>query len=139
MNKKELIQKIKTEIKETSEVVRNNKKAFKHNQRCFNLCKMNDSKRLVVHPFILEKGIKPWYHKEDDKVYYHKKEEWVQNYNDISAKNHLTILHIMYNILRNNKNHCHNQERNDVYVKNFDKLIQGYFSKITEAEDAILP
>jgi hypothetical protein len=56
-----------------------------------------------------------------------------------SAKCHLTCLHIVYNILRNKKLHCHNQERNEYYVRYFNKFIQGLLSKVTEEQDVVLP
>jgi hypothetical protein len=48
-----------------------------------------------------------------------------------TAKFHLTALHILYNLLRNKKQHCHSKERNDYYVR-WNKVINERIQSIKE-------
>jgi len=140
MNKKEMINKIKEEIRVTSEIVRINKKTHKQNQRMFSQGK-RPFELIQLYPFKIEK-VAPFnqnYIKVIDGKHY-----WNYSYNETpcnsgisSAKCHLTCLHIVYNMLRNKKQHCHNEERNAYYVKYFDKFIQGCLSQV-EAEQNVV-
>ena len=141
MTKYEMICKIKEEIKTTSEILRINKRTHKQNQRMYSQG-TRPFELIQLYPFVVEK-VTPFNHnyvKVIDGKHY-----WNYSYNETpcnagieSAKCHLTCLHIMYNMLRTKKTHCHNIERNDYYVKYFDKLIQGYLSQVEEEQNVVV-
>jgi hypothetical protein len=140
MNKKEMIAKIKEEIKANSEIVRLNKQAYKRNQRKFSKGE-RPLELLQVYPYNIEDVKTRGYVKLIEGKYYYNYtygNDTPCNINIESAKCRLTCLHIVYNMLRNNKQHCHNEERNNYYVKYFDKFIQGLLSQVTEEQDVVL-
>jgi hypothetical protein len=140
MNKKELIKALKEEIKLTAETIRINKASHKHNQRLFSRQEKVGYKPIKVYPF----GYNSWLKTQQiDEVSYfetYKLNEYDSPFNcDIhTAKSHLTTLHIVYNMLRNNKKHCHSDERNQYYVQWRKDLIEGTLNRITETENAVI-
>lgn len=141
MNKKEMINKIKEEIRVTSEILRLNKKTHKQNQRMYSQGK-RPFELIQVYPFVIEKATpfdKNYIKVIDGKHYWnYSYQESPCNSGIDSAKCHLTCLHIVYNMLRNKKQHCHNEERNAYYVKYFDKFIQGYLSQVEEEQNVVV-
>ena len=140
MNKIEMINKIKEEIKVTSEIVKLNKKTHRQNQRMYSQGK-KPFELIRLYPFDVERvSSYSSYIKVIDGKHY-----WNYTYNETpcnasieSAKCHLTCLHIVYNMLRNKKQHCHNEERNSYYVKHFDKFIQGLLSQVKEEQNVVV-
>jgi hypothetical protein len=135
MNKKELIKSLKEEIKLTAETIRINKASHKHNQRLFSRKETNGYKPIKIYPF--NRGYVP----EEIRYFstYTYSEDYAPINSDIaSAKCHLTTLHIVYNMLRNNKKHCHSDERNQYYVTWFKDLIERTLNRITETENAVI-
>lgn len=147
MNKKELIAEIKNEIKLISTILRENKNNFKYNQKVYAKAPLVDSKYGKIKSMISEdyKKIQSYpfttfyngFEEIDGKKYF-KGNYWNLNPDCETAKCRLTCLHIAYNMLSNKKTHCHNVERNDYYVRYFDKFIQGLLSKVTEEQDVVL-
>lgn len=116
MNKKELISAIKNELKELAIAIRHNKKVIKKHQSNIARGLPDDSGSLIEYKSQFAKyvcGIE-------------------------SAKCHLTCLHIVYNMLRTKKVHCHNIERNEYYVRYFDKFIQGLLSQVKEEQNVVV-
>jgi hypothetical protein len=143
MTKKELIQTIKNEIKNISSIIRENKKNFKHNQKTYAKAPLVDSKYGKIKSIVSEdyKKIecypfnKPWNHLEIDGKNYFKGANWNINPDIGSAKWHLTCLHIMYNMIRNKKQHCHSEERNVYYVQNCKGIMERATSYEEEKQD----
>jgi hypothetical protein len=136
MTKYELIQSIKNEIKETSAILRQNKNNFKHNQKIYSkmgsLADSKDFKKIECYPFS-----KPWNGTvEINGKKYFNGNFWNYNPDVETAKCHLTCLHIVYNMLRNKKLHCHNEERNEYYVQYHKSYIERTLSSFTEEQDA---
>ena len=145
MTKYELIIQIKNEIKATSQILRENKNKFRYNQKVYSKAPLVDSpygkikslvsadyKKLECYPFS-----KPWNGAvEIDGKFYFNGNFWNFNPDVETAKCHLTCLHIVYNILRNKKIHCHDTERNDYYVQNFKSIMERASSYEEEKQDA---
>jgi hypothetical protein len=136
MNKKELIAKIKEEIKITSIILKENKKAFKFNQRQCSIG-LKNYLSFKAYPFLIEKLGKAYYKEVDGKYYYYQ-ETSICNYDVSTAKSYLTCLHIAYNTLRNKKLHCHSIERNEYYVKWNKSLIEGMVKYEEEVQNAFV-
>lgn len=115
MTKKELIQSIKNEIKAISSILRENKKSYRKHQS--NTAKGLPSGYVCVS-------------------YESKFTKYLSGID--SAKCHLTCLHIVYNMLRNKKLHCHSEERNTYYVKYFKSIMERMSSYEEEKQDAIV-
>ena len=146
MTKYEMICKIKEEIKLISLTLKENKNNFKYNQKVYSKAPLvdinygkiksiisKDYKKIHSYPFTT---FYSGFEEIDGKKYF-KGNYWNFNPGSETAKCHLTCLHIVYNMLRTKKTHCHNIERNDYYVKYLDKLIQGYLSQV-EAEQNVV-
>lgn len=145
MTKYELIIQIKNEIKATSQILRENKNKFRYNQKVYSKAPLVDSpygkikslvsadyKKLECYSFS-----KPWNGAvEIDGKFYFNGNFWNFNPDVETAKCHLTCLHIVYNILRNKKIHCHSEERNSYYVQNFKGFMERTQSQLTEEQDA---
>jgi len=138
-----VISQLKAEIKETSRIIRINKRAFRYNQRLNSKGIESGFKLIQAYPFNLKKlkenpKFKSFY-KEIDGVYYHVDSDVWNVHSDIAtAQCHLTCLHIAYNMLRHNKRHCHTDKRNEYYVEWFKSLFEGIQSQFKEEQDANL-
>jgi hypothetical protein len=117
MTKKELIQTIKNEIKAISSTFREHKKALRKHQ--------SNTAKGLPSGFV-------W----DSFKYESQFTRYLSGFESIKC--HLTCLHIAYNMLRNKKQHCHNEERNNYYVQNFKSFMERASSYEEEKQDAHL-
>ena len=114
MTKYELIQSIKNEIKAISSIFREHKKAFRKHQS--NIAKGLPS-GFTSYPYNYESIFT----------------KYLSGFDTIKC--HLTCLHIVYNMLRNKKLHCHNEERNNYYVQNFKSFMERVSIHEEEKQD----
>jgi hypothetical protein len=138
MTKYEMIIQIKNEIKATSQILRENKKAYRTNQSLNARGQTEGYLDFQLYPFQIGKICKDDITEVDGKFFYKTEKSWSWriNWDIASAKCHLTCLHIVYNSLRNKKLHCHEEKRNDYYVQNFKSYFEGIQSQLTEEQDA---
>lgn len=141
MTKKELINKIKEEIKEISSIIKYNKKIFRANQSFASKDQLSEIKKLRLYPFDDGKALiakYPSLYCEENGVFYHKYDNCTVNCGIASAKCRLTSLHIVYNMLRHKKIHCHSEERNAYYVQWNKASMERMSQYEEEKQDVVL-
>lgn len=126
---KTIVQYLKEEIKKSAKIHKDIKSKYRFNQSKISKGLEHECVSIPVYPTSVESLFwkKEHYILKDETYHYNIKYdmEWKIPDHIICSKNRLTKLHIAYNMLRNKKQHCHNEEKETEYAEYAKEYIQA--------------